>query len=152
MTKPAAWSNSCAKCTQLTNRLFVLALSVSALFAMPAGAQSPPTITKAFSAATVPKNQSVTMTFTITNPNPATDLTNVAFNDDLPSGLIIANPDSVDQNGCPTGTITPSVHNINLTGATVLANGGTCTFSVDVLAVSGGTQVNTTGPVSSTEG
>jgi len=152
MTKPAAWSNFCAKCTQLTNRLFVLALSVSALFAMPAGAQSPPTITKAFSSATVSKNQSVTMTFTITNPNPATDLTNVAFNDDLPSGLIIANPDSLNQDGCVTGTITPSTHNINLTGATVIANGGTCSFFVDVLAVAGGTQVNTTGTVSSAEG
>src|SRR5689334_24893893 len=56
---------------------------------------SPPAVTKSFSAAQVGLNQSVTLTFTITNPNPATDLTGVNMNDNLPAGLIIANPDSM---------------------------------------------------------
>jgi len=124
-----------------------------------AQAQSPPTIAKAFSAAQVGLNQSVTLTFTITNPNPATDLTNVSFNDNLPAGLIIANPDSLvfdpvlgscDATGT-TGVITPQVNSINLIGGQVPAN-ATCTFSVDVLAISAGTQVNTTDPITSTEG
>jgi uncharacterized repeat protein (TIGR01451 family) len=113
-------------------------------------AQSPPTIVKSFSAATVGLNESVTLTFTISNPNPAVDLTGVNFNDNLPSGLIIANPDSMT-GSCDPGIITTSVTNINLVGATVLAN-DSCTFSIDVLAQTVGTQVNTTDPVTSNEG
>jgi uncharacterized repeat protein (TIGR01451 family) len=115
-----------------------------------AQAQSPPTIVKSFSAATVGLNSSATLTFTITNPNGATDLTRVSFNDNLPSGLIIANPDSLTGT-CDPGVITPAVTSINLVGGTVLA-GSSCTFSIDVLAVSAGTQVNTTDPVTSNEG
>jgi uncharacterized repeat protein (TIGR01451 family) len=132
------------------------------LVILPAGiaqAQSPPTVSKAFSAASVPLNASATLTFTITNPNPATDLTNVSVNDNLPAGLIIANPDSLVldpvQGACDptgtTGTITPQTTSINLIGGQVPAN-ATCTFSVDVLAISAGTQVNTTDPITSTEG
>ena len=122
-------------------------------------AQSPPTIAKAFSAASIPLNSSTRLTFTITNPNPATNLTNVSFNDTLPAGLIIANPDSlvpdpVLGNCDPTGTtglITPAVSSISLTGGQIPAS-ATCTFSIDVLSVSAGTQVNTTDPITSTEG
>ena len=137
--------------------LFLLAL----LSVLPAAvwAQSPPTISKAFGAANIPVNGSTSLTFTITNPNPATDLTNVNFTDTLPSGLIIANPDSLvpdpvlgncDSTGT-TGTITPGTTSISLTGGQIPAT-ATCTFSIDVFAVSGGVQVNTTDPISSTEG
>jgi len=139
---------------------FAFWLCLTALFCTGiAQAQSPPTISKAFSAASIPLNASATLTFTITNPNPATDLTNVSVNDNLPAGLIIANPDSLVldpvQGACdPTGTtgvITPQTTSINLIGGQVPAN-ATCTFSVDVLAISAGTQVNTTDPITSTEG
>jgi len=111
---------------------------------------APPSIVKSFSAATAPLGTSVTLTFTITNPNGATDLTGVSVNDTLPSGLIIANPDSLTGT-CDPGVITPSVTSINLVGGTILA-GSSCTFSIDVLAIAGGTQVNTTDPVTSNEG
>jgi hypothetical protein len=139
---------------------FAFRLCLIALFcAGIAQAQSPPTISKAFSVASVPLNGSATLTFTITNPNPATDLTNVSVNDNLPAGLIIANPDSLVldpvQGACDptgtTGTITPLINSINLIGGQVPANAA-CTFSVDVLAISAGTQVNTTDPITSTEG
>jgi uncharacterized repeat protein (TIGR01451 family) len=111
---------------------------------------SPPAVTKSFSAAQVGLNQSATLTFTITNPNGATDLTGVNLNDNLPAGLIIANPDSL-VGTCDPGVITTAPNNINLVGGTILA-GSSCTFSVDVLAIDTGTQVNTTDPVSSNEG
>jgi xanthosine utilization system XapX-like protein len=50
-----------------------------------------------------------------------------------------------------TGTITPQTNSINLIGGQIPAS-ATCTFSVDVLAISAGTQVNTTDPITSTEG
>jgi len=111
---------------------------------------SPPAVTKSFSAAQVGLNQSVTLTFTITNPNPATDLTGVNMNDNLPAGLIIANPDSM-VGSCDPGVITTAPNNINLIGGTILAS-SSCTFSIDVLAIATGTQVNTTDPVTSNEG
>lgn len=122
------------------------------LFAWPAFAVvvSPPVIVKSFSSATVGLNNSVTLTFTITNPNGATDLTGVSFNDNLPSGLIIANPDSLN-GSCDPGVITPGVNNINMVGATILAS-SSCTFSIDVLAIDTGDQVNTTDAVTSNEG
>lgn len=113
-------------------------------------AQSPPTIVKSFSTATVGLNQSVTLTFTITNPNPATDLTGVGFNDNMPAGLLIANPDSVS-GSCDTSTVTTLATSINMVGATLLAN-SSCTLSVDVLATEAGDQVNTTDPITSVEG
>ncbi|HEX4605312.1 MAG TPA: hypothetical protein VH724_15030, partial [Candidatus Angelobacter sp.] len=128
-----------------------LAILVFSLMVAAAGAaQSPPTIVKSFSSANVGLNLSTTLTFTITNPNPATDLTGVGFNDNMPAGLIIANPDSLTGT-CDPGVITTAPNNINLVGATVLAN-SSCTFSIDVLAVATGTQVNTTDPVTSIEG
>jgi len=115
-----------------------------------AQAQSPPTIVKSFSAATVGLNGSVTLTFTLTNPNPATDLTGVSFSDDMPAGLLIANPDSLGGT-CDTSLVTLLPTNISLTGAVLPAN-TSCMLSIDVLATTAGEQVNTTGAVTSVEG
>lgn len=115
-----------------------------------AQAQSPPTIVKSFSAATVGLNGSVTLTFTLTNPNPATDLTGVSFSDDMPAGLLIANPDSLGGT-CDTSLVTLLPTNISLTGAVIPAN-SSCTLSIDLLATAAGDQVNTTGAITSVEG
>ena len=115
-----------------------------------AQAQSPPTIVKSFSAATVGLNGSLTLTFTLTNPNPATDLTGVSFSDDMPAGLLIANPDSLGGT-CDTSLVTLLPTNISLTGAVLPAN-TSCTLSIDALATTAGDQVNTTGAVTSLEG
>jgi len=132
------------------SRWFFATLVFLLMFAAAGVAQSPPTIAKSFSSATVGLNLSTTLTFTITNPNPATDLTGVSFNDNMPAGLIIANPDSLTGT-CDPGVITTAPNNINLVDAVILAN-SSCTFSIDVLAVATGDQVNTTDPVTSIEG
>jgi uncharacterized repeat protein (TIGR01451 family) len=130
---------------------FILGLCLM-MFAAPGFAivVAPPTIVKSFSTATVGLNLSTTLTFTITNPNGAVDLTGVSFNDNMPAGLIIANPDSMT-GSCDPGVITTAPNNINLVGGTILA-GSSCTFSIDVLAIATGAQVNTTDPVTSNEG
>jgi uncharacterized repeat protein (TIGR01451 family) len=132
-----------------THIIFAVLLAAFTLTGL-AQAQSPPTIVKSFSAATVGLNGSVTLTFTLTNPNPATDLTGVSFSDDMPAGLLIANPDSLGGT-CDTSVVTLSPTNISLVGAVLLAN-TSCTLSIDVLAIAAGDQVNTTGAVTSVEG
>jgi hypothetical protein len=112
----------------------------------------PPSIAKAFGAASIPLNGTTTLTFTITNPNATVPLNGVGFGDTLPAGLAVANPNGLT-GSCGTGTITTgSVSGfsvVNLSGGTIAA-GGSCTFSVNVVGQSGGHKVNTTGTVSST--
>ena len=133
-----------------TTQIIFAALLTAFAFSGLAQAQSPPTIVKSFSAATVSLNGSVTLTFTLTNPNPATDLTGVSFSDDMPAGLLIANPDSLGGT-CDTSVVTLSPTNISLVGTVLLAN-SSCTLSIDVLATAAGDQVNTTGAITSNEG
>ena len=65
----------------------------------------PPTITKAFGAATIPLNGSTSLTFNLSNPNAGTMLTGVGFTDSLPAGLVVSTPNGLT-GSCGGGTIT----------------------------------------------
>ena len=112
----------------------------------------PPSIAKAFGAASINLNGTTTLTFTITNPNATVALTGVGFGDTLPAGLAVANPNGLT-GSCGAGTITTGTVSgfsvVNLSGGTIAA-GGSCTFSVNVVGTTGGHKVNTTGTVTST--
>ncbi|MDD1677826.1 MAG: hypothetical protein LUO93_01410, partial [Methanomicrobiales archaeon] len=111
----------------------------------------PPSIAKAFGAASINLNGTTTLSFTITNPNATVALTGVGFGDTLPAGLAVANPNGLT-GSCGAGTITTGTVSafsvVNLSGGTIAA-GGSCTFSVNVVGTTGGHKVNTTGTVSS---
>ena len=111
----------------------------------------PPSIAKAFGAASINLNAQTTLSFTITNPNATVALTGVGFGDTLPAGLAVANPNGLT-GSCGAGTITTGTVSgfsvVNLSGGTIAA-GGSCTFSVNVVGVTGGHKVNTTGTVTS---
>jgi uncharacterized repeat protein (TIGR01451 family) len=111
----------------------------------------PPTISKAFTDATVAVGGTTALTFTVGNPNANSSLTGVSFTDGLPAGLVVASPNGLTGT-CGGGTITATAggSDIDLTGAT-LPDSGSCTFSVNVTATTSGTKVNTSGPVDSTE-
>jgi uncharacterized repeat protein (TIGR01451 family) len=111
----------------------------------------PPTITKAFGAASIPLNGSTSLSFTITNSN-AIALTGVAFTDTLPAGLVVSTPNGLT-GSCGGGTITATAgaNVISLSGGTVAAN-SSCTFSVNVTGTAAGLQKNTTNAVTSNEG
>jgi uncharacterized repeat protein (TIGR01451 family) len=72
---------------RLTSVIFALTVGIS----FPAFAQAPPTIIKAFGAASMNVGASTSLTFTVSNDN-ATPLTGVAFTDTLPAGLVVATP------------------------------------------------------------
>lgn len=121
---------------------------------------APPTLSKVFGAATVPLNGSTSLTFTVSNPNATDALTGIAFSDALPSGLVVATPNG--QTGtCLTAagavtnaaalTATAGSGSISISGLGLAAS-GSCTFAVNVTGTSAGTQTNTTGSISSTNG
>src|ERR1700676_2580521 len=128
---------------------FLLGTFVSAVVAS-AQTPSPPNIQKAFGALTIPLNGTTSLSFTIANPN-ASSLTGISFTDALPSGLVVATPNGLS-GSCGGGVITanPADTSISLSGA-ALAGNDSCTFSANVTGSAAGTQVNTTGAVSSTE-
>jgi uncharacterized repeat protein (TIGR01451 family) len=116
---------------------------------------SPPTITKNFGAASIPRNSNTTLTFVIANPNTNTGLTGVAFTDTLPAGLQVATPNGLT-GSCGSGTITAVAGSgsVSLSGGTLTASpaaGSSCTITVNVTGVTAGVQNNSV-QVTSTEG
>ena len=108
-------------------------------------ARMPMSILKSFANATRKPGQATTMTITLVNPNPVS-LTQAAFTDSLPAGLVVALTPNVTGT-CKTvggGVINASVSGttVRLAGATVPANGN-CTVLVDVLSNITGTYTNT---------
>ncbi|QBB70704.1 DUF11 domain-containing protein [Pseudolysobacter antarcticus] len=112
----------------------------------------PPTISKAFGAASIPLNGSTSLSFTITNPNAGNTLSGVGVTDNVPAGLVVATPNGLT-GSCGGGTITAVAGsgNVTLSSATLAAN-ASCTFSINVTGIAAGNQNNTTGNVTSTEG
>ncbi len=105
-----------------------------------------PTVTKSFGATTVALGVPVSLTFTITNPNPLVPLTGVQLLDDFPAGLVGASTGPPE--GCNGGVIVSdeNVGFLTLGGGT-LPPGGSCTFSVMVKGTIAGNYTNTTDPV-----
>lgn len=115
----------------------------------------PPSMSKAFSPASIPAGGTSTLTFTINNPNVGSGiaLTGVGFTDTLPTGIRVADPPSASHSGCGTPVFTPvaGATGLSFSSASVIA-GVPCTVSVNVSAENGGSYVNTSGAVTSTNG
>jgi hypothetical protein len=110
----------------------------------------PPTITKSFDAAAIPLNGITSLTFTISNPNLIAALTGIAFNDNLPAGLVVATPNNLNNTCGATATATPGSGTVSLSGATLPGN-NFCTLAVDVQGTTEGVMNNTTDPITSNE-
>ncbi len=122
-----------------------------------------PTVSKSFSVPSIPQGGTATLTFTVTN-NGATPITNLAFTDLFPLGLLTANPPAVAPaspcggsllawNGTATSALNAGGGNVGvaLSAGSIAASGGTCTFSVNVTASGAGTYNNTASGATSTE-
>ncbi|MGA7848334.1 MAG: alkaline phosphatase family protein, partial [Terriglobales bacterium] len=113
---------------------------------------APPTIGKAFGAATIALNGSTALTFNLSNPNAGVTLTGVGFTDALPAGLLVSTPNGLT-GSCGGGTISASAGSgsVSLSSA-ALAASATCSFAVNVTGTSSGPQNNATTAVTSNEG
>ena len=120
----------------------------------------PPTISKAFSSASILKDGVSKITFTLTNPNETTTLTGVAFDDILPEGLEVAATSGLQApttTGCDASGDAPAfapvegAKSLSFSGGSIVVN-GTCEVSVFVTGTTGGKKDNTTQAVTSLEG
>ena len=113
-----------------------------------------PSISKDFLPSPISVNASSTLTFTITNPNPTTALSGVAFSDVFPTNpgaMTVAAVPAASTNGCGTPTFAPLANAASVAfSAGTIAGGGTCVVKVDVKLNAVGAYLNTTGAVSAT--
>ncbi len=110
-------------------------------------------LNKSFNPVSIPGGGTSVLTVSLTNPT-ATSLFGVALNDNLPGGMLVAAPPSASTT-CSLGTVNavPNGASFSLSGATI-ANGATCSVSVNVTSVSQGNLTNTlpVGAISSFQG
>jgi uncharacterized repeat protein (TIGR01451 family) len=111
---------------------------------------SPPSITKTFGAALLPLNGTTTLSFAINNPNQNTTLNGLAFTDSLPAGLVVANPNSLNNTCGGTATGAAGSSSVTLAGAS-LAAGASCAVSVNVTGTTTGIKNNSV-QITSTNG
>jgi uncharacterized repeat protein (TIGR01451 family) len=109
-----------------------------------------PHIGKAFGASSIPIGGTTSLTLAITNANPSTSLTGIAFTDTLPSGLVFASPCNLSSTCAGVTIASLGTNTLSLSGGALAAE-GTCSISVNVMAVSAGTITNSV-TVTSTNG
>jgi uncharacterized repeat protein (TIGR01451 family) len=131
-----------------TNHLFVLnqnSNSVSVIADV-----NPPKISKKFGASAINLNGTTSLSFTITNPNTLNQLTGVSFTDNMPAGLVVANPPNVSNSCGGTLNAPANATTISLTAGTVATN-TTCSITLNVTGTTPGVKNNITQPISATE-
>ena len=101
-----------------------------------------PAVAKVFAPSTIAAGGTSTLTVTLTNPN-AVVVTGVNVIDNLPSGMVIANPANAVTT-CVGGvaSATPAGATLALGAASIPAS-GSCTFSANVTVAAAGTYTNT---------
>jgi len=111
---------------------------------------APPTITKAFGAASIALNGTTSLNITVQNNN-TTTLTGIAFTDTFPAGLVVSTLTELS-NSCAQGIFaaTAGASTINLSAAT-LGAGASCTYSVNVTGATTGVKNNVTSTITSNE-
>jgi uncharacterized repeat protein (TIGR01451 family) len=116
------------------------------------GASTAPTFNKTFDPDRVAMGSASTMTFTIDNSASLADATNLAFSDNLPAGMQVADP-SFASTTCIGGSLSavPGSTVVSYSGGSVAA-GASCEISVQVITNSPGAFTNTTETLSSNLG
>lgn len=114
--------------------------------------EPPPSFSKSFTPAIIANGGTSTLTFTIDNGASALAATGLAFTDNLPAGMVVADPPYASKT-CTDGILTAVAGSSTITysGGSV-PRGASCTIQVDVTSYTPGTYMNTTGDLTSSEG
>ena len=100
-----------------------------------------PTVTEAFSPATVGENAASTLTITFNNAN-GFDLTQSGFTETVPANLSIqTSPAPTTTCSGTSGTLSSSASSVTMAGAVIPANGN-CSITVSVKSATAGTYAN----------
>lgn len=114
---------------------------------------APPVASKSFSPPSVSPGASSTLNIVLANPSTTASIAGVAFTDIFPAGLIhtaTPNPTLTCTPGT-TATLNSTPTSIGISGGS-FAPGGNCTVRVNVTANTVGNYVNSTGPISTSNG
>ncbi|MFT3893584.1 MAG: hypothetical protein QM730_18295 [Anaerolineales bacterium] len=108
------------------------------------GSVQPPLITKIFNPNTMWVGQTSQLTIAVNNTDPNTALTQSTFTDNLPAGVVLANPVGATLNNCGPATLTAAsgAGSLTVNNATIAAN-GVCLITVNVTSTVEGAYVNT---------
>lgn len=146
-------SSAISSTNTLAARAFTNALGVTNPAPISATLLSRPTLVKSFSPVAVPTNTDATLSFAVANPN-ATPLTNAAFTDAFPTGLVATGGAVTIAGASCTGflpaTIAANATSFALTAGNLPAN-ATCTISFAVRSATQGPYVNSASGVVTTE-
>lgn len=99
------------------------------------------TISQAFSAASIPVAQSLSLTYTIANPNTTVAATGVGFNNTLPAGVVVASPSGAVNTCGGAVTAVAGAGAVQLTGGS-LAAASNCTVTVNLTPTTVGVKNN----------
>src|SRR5215212_9161182 len=108
------------------------------------GGALPPSVRKSFSSATIWAGEISRLSIVITNNDPSRPLTQASLQDDLPNGVILANPVSPTLSGCGASATVTAVSGgttATLNNGTI-APGSTCTITVNVTSNAQGVYTN----------
>lgn len=105
---------------------------------------NPPTLSKAFTPASIATGGTSTLSITLTNPNPTAAILSAALVDNLPAGVVIASPAGASTT-CPSGSLsaTPGSGSLALAAGAQIPANGSCVVSVNVTASTPGSYTNT---------
>ena len=117
--------------------------AVATLVAIPLVPGGPPTLSKAFSPATINTGGLSVLTVTLSNPNAAVATLTSPLIDTLPSGVLIG-PTPNASTTCTSGVVAASAGSstVTLSSGSIPAN-GSCTMRVNVTAAVAGSYINT---------
>ncbi len=128
----------------------ILGLAIAAILPLSASGQTPLTFSQSIAPSTIGPGSVSTVSFVVVN-NTASTVRELAFTDDLPTGVSIADPAKATST-C-LGTLTAPAGGGTLALADGgLGIGGSCSITVDVTSATPGTHTNLTGELTSDAG
>ena len=135
----------------ITSDLFQGGLEVAEPATADLTIEPPPTFAKLFTPDSMVFSGVSTLTFTVDNSASAVAADNLSFIDNLPAGIVIANPTNASSTCGGMGNAAAGAVSFAYSGGSVGA-GATCTVQFDVAGAAEGIHVNVTGDLTSSSG